>query len=289
MPDRLTKLPGASHLAQCADCHTDFAVPRPSPAEIDAYYPDSYPPFNAMVAADARTLKSLGANHGFQRRASDVVGIARTAGRILDIGCATGNFLHLMQQKGWQCTGVDIKPGAVQYARQHFGLDVIQADLESAHFPADHFDVVTMWDVLEHVIDPCGTIREVSRVLKPGGWFVLRVPNPQCWEAGLFGRYWAGWDAPRHLQLIPRHTLMGLLGKAGLATIKITSSTGRFALLSLSLGYVLDAHLPPGRVNNALQSVVQSMLARLVLQPYIALSDRLEQSSLMTVFARKTT
>ena len=98
-------------------------------------------------------------------------------GRLLDIGCATGVFLDVARKRGWDTCGVEISKYGSQYAREKFKLKVITGTLNEANYPADYFNVVTMWDVIEHLTDPAGTIAEIYRILKPGGLVAIHTPN----------------------------------------------------------------------------------------------------------------
>jgi len=97
--------------------------------------------------------------------------LARAApGRaLLDVGCAAGTFLDIARKKGWNTRGVELSRWASQMAREERKLDVVTGTLEQAAFPDASFDVVTMWDVLEHVPDPVSLLREARRILRPGG------------------------------------------------------------------------------------------------------------------------
>ncbi len=97
--------------------------------------------------------------------------------RLLDIGSAKGVFLDIAQKSGWEATGVEPSRGDSSYAKQVFGLDVFTGTLEEAGLPGNHFDVATMWDVIEHLRNPAMTIAETFRVLKPGGLIYVLTPN----------------------------------------------------------------------------------------------------------------
>ena len=104
-------------------------------------------------------------------------------GRLLDIGCATGAFLLAAKNRGWNPQGLDVSPGAAQMARDVVGVDVGVGTLESFAFPGAMFDAVTAWEVLEHVPDPKSFLKEINRVLKPGGVVALSTPNWRSpWE-----------------------------------------------------------------------------------------------------------
>ncbi len=109
--------------------------------------------------------------------------IPRGGGRLLDIGCATGAFLMAAKNRGWNPQGLDVSPAAVQVARDVVGVDVGVGTLESFAFPGATFDAVTAWEVLEHLPDPRSFLKEINRVLRPGGVVALSTPNWRSpWE-----------------------------------------------------------------------------------------------------------
>ena len=110
-------------------------------------------------------------------------------GKILDLGCATGVFLDIAQKRGWDSYGIDISQYAIEYAKKKFSLDVKKGELENIKFPDKKFDVVTMWDFIEHVPNPNKILEETYRILKPKGIIFILTTNEQslmCWLANLF-------------------------------------------------------------------------------------------------------
>jgi 2-polyprenyl-3-methyl-5-hydroxy-6-metoxy-1,4-benzoquinol methylase len=99
------------------------------------------------------------------------------ASRILDIGCATGVFLDLARRRGFETIGVDFSPELVAYAREHFNLDVRLGTVEAQAFVDGAFDVVTMLDVIEHIPKYDVLMREIRRIIAPGGLLVIRTPS----------------------------------------------------------------------------------------------------------------
>ena len=97
--------------------------------------------------------------------------------RLLDLGCGQGHFLNRAQGFGWQVQGIEVAKSACEYAKEKFGIEVSNRELEEVHFLADHFDAVTLWNVLDHLLNPLGVLNEIYRILKPGGVLVIRVPN----------------------------------------------------------------------------------------------------------------
>ena len=143
---------------------------------------------------------------------------------MLDVGCATGSFLDCMRKRGnWQISGVEVNQEAARYARERFSLDVFAGELLEANCPAHHFDVVTLWHVLEHLHSPLDTLMEISRILKDDGALFLSVPNSDSYDARVFGDCWIGLDPPRHLYTFSAKTLKRLLAEAGFETIDTTN------------------------------------------------------------------
>lgn len=109
-------------------------------------------------------------------------------GRLLEIGSFAGVFLDRIRSSGWQVLGLDPDPGAAAYARQTYGLEVVNKILPDAKFPDAAFDAVVMLHVIEHVPDPSSCLAEVRRILKPGGAFVLETPRFDSLMFKLLGR-----------------------------------------------------------------------------------------------------
>lgn len=106
-------------------------------------------------------------------------------GRVLDVGCGTGDFCYLAEKAGYSATGMDFSPQLIEVARQRFpSLDLEVATLEEfiARRPNDKYDVVTFIQVLEHLDNPRDFLQSVKAVLKPGGYVVCDVPNRERWR-----------------------------------------------------------------------------------------------------------
>ena len=161
------------------------------------------------------------------RRASvnqGVMGLrARPGGHLLDVGCGNGQLLTLFRALDWQVEGVEVDPLAVGQAR-YSGLEVRLGSLEAQQYPADHFDVITMNHVLEHVHDPAELLRECHRILHPGGLLVAVTPNLESWGHRIFRESWRGLESPRHLFLYTTKSLQMLARNAGFAIEALRTS-----------------------------------------------------------------
>lgn len=152
-------------------------------------------------------------------------------GKLLDVGCGEGIYLDLMQKLGWNVTGVEVDPSAVERARLR-GLLVHHGTLEDQAFTEDEFDVITLNHVLEHVHHPLRLLQECFRVLKPGGIIRIFVPNPVSLGHRVFRSEWVALDPPRHLHLWSPEGLTRIAIRAGFkVTIESSSAPARFDYL----------------------------------------------------------
>jgi len=139
----------------------------------------------------------------------------------LDIGCATGVFLEILKEKGWNVRGIDVSPFAVNAARAK-NLDVAEGNLESVSLRQESFNLITLWDVIEHLEDPLGTLQACHRLLKPGGCLALSTPDASAWLARLLGSYWLGFQSVgEHLYFFTRDTISAMLIRAGFQVLGI--------------------------------------------------------------------
>ena len=202
-------------------------------------------------------------------------------------GCATGQFLQAMQEYGWQVMGVELSAFAAIYAREVVGLDVKIGTLEEVALIGGSFDVVTLWDVFEHVLDPKATLTEIGRLLKPRGLVVIHTPNPTCLEARLFGANWIGWERPRHLHLYSPDVLRRYLQATGFEMITIESFSGRLGVTLLSVEYALKAWGISEAKWRPWLKLAYNLPLRLATWPLYQLLERTNKMTGMTIFAQR--
>jgi 2-polyprenyl-3-methyl-5-hydroxy-6-metoxy-1,4-benzoquinol methylase len=137
-------------------------------------------------------------------------------GRLLDVGAGPGFLVHVAGLRGWQAEGLDVNPWSAAYARDQVGVQVQHAALEEAAFPDDHFDAVTMLDLLEHVADPSEKIAEAARITRPAGVIALLTPDAGSMATRLIGSRWPeAQRVPEHVNLFSVKGLSELLQRNG--------------------------------------------------------------------------
>lgn len=141
-------------------------------------------------------------------------------GTLLDVGSATGDFLVAARERGWQTCGVELSAHAAALAKGR-GLEIRVGTLQDAQLASASFEAVTMLDVIEHLADPLTELREVHRVLRPGGILVVETPNWGSIYRHLLGRRWAALQPRLHLLYLDRGTATDLLTRAGFEPIQV--------------------------------------------------------------------
>ena len=219
-------------LYQCTQCALVFREPTDAdrkPAQLyDDYYKNELPGrFNSPVEHVVRLLRFY--------RALKVFTITPRARSILDIGSGRGFMLHYLRKfYGYQRTaGTQISRPALEFSRDVLGLEIYGEDFLARVWDKSQFDVVTMWHVLEHVIDPERYVAKIYYVLNPDGRFIVEVPNLASWTRRLTGKYWLGLDLRYHLTFFSPASLIGMLERHGFrATLVHTFSLEYSTFLS---------------------------------------------------------
>jgi SAM-dependent methyltransferase len=197
-------------LYECRACGLVRLEPLPNPDQLAPYYGAEY--YGSPEAKFTRIMEGL-LRRAQARRARAlsrrIAGTDSRRRRVLDVGCGRGLLLRAFRDLDFDAVGTEL-PGFAFPAAEP-GLEFVHAPAEALPFPEGAFDLVSIWHVLEHTRDPATALREVSRVLRPGGVLVLAVPNFGSWQARHFGRHWFHLDLPRHLYHFRSPTLIAML------------------------------------------------------------------------------
>jgi 2-polyprenyl-3-methyl-5-hydroxy-6-metoxy-1,4-benzoquinol methylase len=238
--DLLHDLPGEFTVVECASCRLLRSDPRPTPATIGYYYPSDYGPYlGTIVSAQAGSglkagLVSLG-KRLFDTKAHAIP--ATTPGRLLEIGCASGSYLHAMAGQGWQVEGIEFSAEAAASARK-LGYRVDAGAVETIDRDDAGFDLIAGWMVLEHLHQPLAVLRKLRLWVKPQGRLAVSVPNAGSLERRLFGRNWYALQLPTHLYHYDPASIRKLMAAAGWRVTKIHHHR-TLANLVASTGYWL--------------------------------------------------
>jgi len=285
--DLLLNLEGDFHLFECKKCKLVTLEPKLSADELDKFYPKEYISFPLSISSERNIFRKIDRQFGVVKRVARILRKQKVPGKILDIGCATGVFLNEMKNKGWESYGIEPNAFAANYAKDQFGLKITNKSFEESNFSGSYFDVITMWDVLEHVISPDWVLQEVYRILKPNGLLVISMPNSDSIDRKIFGKYWAGWDIPRHNNVFNSKNINSYLSKFNFHLEEISSFTGRHGVLVLSINFYLNKIKQSERGKRIINFFMKSIFVRAVTYPYFMIIDRFNKSSIMTLFARK--
>lgn len=154
---------------------------------------------------------------------------AYPGGRLLDVGCGSGDWLFKMQSLGWEVKGIDFDPEAVAVAADR-GIDVVHGSLEAQHYPDESFDAITLNDVIEHLPDPFATLAECRRILRSGGHLIMVTPNTDSLGHQLFKSAWRGLEPPRHLYLFCPKSMLGSLKRIGFRHFEVRTATSDYCI-----------------------------------------------------------
>ncbi len=228
-PDRFHGRHEAYTLMRCPGCSVVWTNHPPAPEKMHLHYTEAYHKLISAAGYDAQS------RWGFRK---DVVDQCKQSGALLDMGCSSGAFLEFMRGESWELYGIEMSEECAKTAEAKSGAHVFVGNILDAPFPQQSFDVITCFDVLEHLYEPRKVMARVSEWLKPGGVFYVLVPNVDSAEARVFGSYWHGLELPRHLFHYSPTSLRLLAESAGLRELSL--ETRRNPAVGTSLRYVWD-------------------------------------------------
>ncbi len=225
---------GQVDIVECTRCGLAWWVPEPGfdpRATYDAAYFDSprhehgYDDYSALGECLRRT---------FAARISRLPP-AKKDTRLLDVGAAYGFAVEEARRVGWEAFGLEVSEAAARSARGEAAGRMVVGPAEAIPFASASFDAITAWDVLEHLSRPRESLREIHRLLKPGGRFVLTTGDVGSWLARISGRKWHLYTLPEHLYFFTQRSLELLLDSEGFETEAIRSERAYY-----TVGYLVE-------------------------------------------------
>jgi 2-polyprenyl-3-methyl-5-hydroxy-6-metoxy-1,4-benzoquinol methylase len=290
--DRMHRVSGRYRVQRCRACRLMFINPQPSAEQLQKHYPaDAYYSLRDRPTKTERVVELLNAGPLPLRVAllplRPVVRSipARAGARILDVGCGKGHFLRTALRLGMECHGVE--PGLASqpaFAEQP-GVELFAGTLEQAAYPDDYFDVITINHVLEHVHSPASTLRELRRVLKPGGTVVIATPQSRNLPFALLREDWVQLDVPRHLFTFSTELLVRYCEQIQLRVTKVRYNAGPFQFLGSLLYWSNRYRAQPKYLDDA--GWHHSLFAFAAALPFAYLGNLLRIGDQVEVYATK--
>jgi 2-polyprenyl-3-methyl-5-hydroxy-6-metoxy-1,4-benzoquinol methylase len=199
---------------KCLSCELIYLVNVPE--DLSKYYPVDY-------YAIPKDKESLLANSAQDKYKIDIIQQFIRKGRLLEIGSAYGIFACLANQSGFDVNVIEMNKQCCDFIQNNLGIRAIHSDDPATALGSLlDYNVITLWQVLEHLSDPWMVLTAAAERLAPGGILVLNTPNPDAFQLRVLGRYWTHVDAPRHLELIPADLLVKHMARLGLRHVLLT-------------------------------------------------------------------
>lgn len=211
--ERRFRVDGAT-IGRCTSCRLVQQVDRP-PRPVCLYDAAYYARDDPKGGYANYYLDSEINRRTFERRLRSIEACAARMGRLLDVGCALGDFVIAAQAAGWRAEGVEVSPFAASIARRR-GANVHVGDIRELDLGRGGFEAVTLYDTIEHVDDPVATLRVVRDLLAPGAVAHLVTPNVAGLQARLLGRWWFHYKRDEHLAYFSPSTLQRTVEAGGL-------------------------------------------------------------------------
>lgn len=228
---------GSWRIVQCRNCGLGILSPLPEPDQIASFYRDDF--YTDQGERFNSGVERLRARLG-QLRGRTLKKLIKPGGRILDFGSGAGHFGAAMKQAGYPVENADLASGASDNVGAN-RLEMVDGR-PRLNYPDGHFEAVTLWYVIEHLLDPGAALAEFNRVLKPGGVLLLSQQNFASLQARRFGPCWLILDPPRHIYQFDPVNLSRLARQTGFEVIQLEHGSlelGPYTILQSTLNKML--------------------------------------------------
>lgn len=232
---------GPFSVVTCSDCDLTYVTPRLTDHSlIESVYDEGYWSSDAAKDRGYTDYRSDAPLYlrTYRKRLKVVRRHFPRPGRVLDVGCAAGYFLSVMQEEGWDVTGLEPSDAIRPQAAERLGADNVRAGLlGQADLPRGHYDLITFWDVIEHIPDTVAALRAAKQHLAPGGKLLIETQNVNSRAAKLLGPAWQHYKHAEHIYHFHPRTLKRLMDEAG---FEILENTPRLGGKYVSLGFIAE-------------------------------------------------
>ena len=240
-------------VVRCQECYLEFVNPLPTIEAMQENYQkemigneeDSGFHSNYILERQKR-IKSF--SKLYNSRLSLIESLYPGKGDLLDIGCGAGFFLNSAKERGWNCHGLEILPEYIKYAKENFALENIRFESldEPLTYDENTFNVITLWDLIEHLRNPLKSLKQINRVMKPGGLLVMWTPNVK--NAIVLKENWIGYKTLQHLYFFSGDSLNNMLGKAGFKIVSLKTNKAKKGLLESKGFNTFDKSEKPNKI-----------------------------------------
>lgn len=286
--DKLHGIPGEFAVVKCGECGLIRTNPRPTPESIGIYYPEDYGPYintRGFTSAKQKSFWKKQLSRLIQFN-TDVLPPCKP-GKFLEIGCASGSFLHRMTLQGWSVFGIEPDSTSAEFARQR-GYSVYLGPVETAPTPDEQFDLIAGWMVLEHLHDPIQALKNLAAWSHQDSWLALSVPNAGSLEFQLFKTNWYALQVPSHLYHYTPTTIKKVL-KAGGWQVERIFHQRVISNLVVSLGYAMQEHqIFPSLREKFVAYPTLNWRVHQFFYPLAFVLSLMGQTGRMTIWARKS-
>ena len=223
-------------VVHCQQCDLEFVNPLPSLETMQANYQKEMTGnetdgglHSNYILERKKRIKSFSKLHN--SRLSLIEDLYPEKGNLLDIGCGAGFFLNSAKERGWNCYGMEILFEYVKFAQENFALENIHLESidESITFEPNTFDVITLWDLIEHLRNPLKSLKKIHQTMKPGGLLVMWTPNVK--NSIFLKERWTGYKILQHFYFFSGESLTNILEKVGFKIVSLNTNKAKKGFL----------------------------------------------------------
>jgi len=221
-------------LLRCPKCGLIFVELQPKLPELKKIYGQNYfKNINSNSIGYENYLEDKpNIIKTFEKRFKNIEKLYLKKGKILDLGCAMGFFLEVAENHGWTPYGIEISNYAGNIAKERFRDKIFNGTLNEVSFPDNFFDIITMWDYLEHILNPLQELSRIRQFLKKDGLLILSTPDADSLSHKIFKDRWMGYKDQEHLYYFSEKNVRILLEQSGFKVLK-KEKVGKYISLDL--------------------------------------------------------
>ena len=266
--------------SQCLNCTHIFLNPRPRVSDLLQHYPEHYECYSSPEPVSR--IEKWHQDQEAEKRIRLVEAASPISGNLLDVGAGNASFVKAAHTCGWEVTGIEPNWEMMDHGPRSEDFKIITKEFTNFEPGRQLYDVITFWDVLEHLPSPMEALEKAVGLLTDQGVIIFSIPNIDSFDRNLFRSAWIGWDPPRHLHLFTEDSLEYLTNRLALEISQKRCFSGGKGAFLLSLENV-RSRITGGKRLNKLYSLISALLL-----PYRRISYHLNRGPIITFVIRKS-